>query len=174
MCYFLRHRNQEIGYYQKLNRGLVSKPVFYFRKDTEIKGNFFLKKNNKLKLIQEEVDMIKCLVLKNLFSSTSRSPIIKKSIELSNFFANYLKLNYLKTNKWQEGDIFLKDFNFEIERYFNDMDIKNLKIQKDFWWIFLIYSSLAYFPFNNQNTALSRLPMLCILCENFGGVHKFL
>ena len=123
MCYFLRHRNQEIGYYQKLNRGLVSKPVFYFRKDTEIKGNFFLKKNNKLKLIQEEVDMIKCLVLKNLFSSTSRSPIIKKSIELSNFFANYLKLNYLKTNKWQEGYIFLKDLNFEIERYFNEFDL---------------------------------------------------
>ena len=66
--------------------------------------------------------MLKCLILKNLIPSTSRSPIVQISIVVSNIFANFLKLKYLLTNKWRCGSKFLKDFDFVDERYYNQFD----------------------------------------------------
>ena len=80
---------------------------------------------------KQEMNAINYLILKNLYSSRKKSPIICCKFEPSNQLAKYLKQHYCISNKFMDGSSFLKDHCFEIVRFFNENDYSTIYINND-------------------------------------------
>ena len=71
---------------------------------------------------KEEMNKINYLILKNLYSSKRKSPLITCKLEISNKLSKFLMENYQINNKFKDGSKRIVDFNFKIERFFNETD----------------------------------------------------
>jgi len=101
------------------------RPDFYFKISyTKNNRNYLLKHNS---VFDEEIEHLKGIVVKVLISSTSKTPVVRKSIEIPKKFAYFLIKNYSLTNRWTICNNFLEVFNFETERHFNEFDYCGIK-----------------------------------------------
>ncbi len=113
----LRASKHQVGYYLKLHKGLIN-PI----KKCVIKKAKKCSNTTNLNELQLEIESLNYLILKKLISSTSRSPFVKESFELSKELRTLLIKKYSISNKWMDGQQILNDFSFIINRYFNEYD----------------------------------------------------
>lgn len=116
--------------------------------------------------VASEMEYFNTEILQKLLSSTSKSQNKRATIQISERLFTFLKNNYnLKQNsyKWTDGSNILKEFSFDIKRYFNQTDYCCIKEASFKIRIFQKYRKY----FGGKNLTLKKKPFKHALTFKF-------